>query len=58
MIVSRIEDMLDLRVRLDVGLPQRVRMKTKESGREGLRHFRSRARTSYERLLAVRMGTF
>ena len=57
------EDMLDFQVRLDDGLPQRVRPSTKyrlstqESGTEGLRHFRSQARTNYERLLAARMGT-
>ena len=66
MIVSRIEDMLNLQVRLDYGLPQRVRpkykhrllavhMEAQDSGTESLRHFRSQPRTSYERLLAARI---
>ena len=51
MMVSRIEDTLDLQVRLDDGLPQRVRpeykyrLETQESGTKGLQDFRSQART-------------
>ena len=63
MIASRKEDMLDLQVCLDDGLSQcihpeyKCRLETQESGTKRLRHFRNQACTSYEHLLAARMGT-
>ena len=50
MIVSRIEDLLDIQVRLGDGMPQRVCPKCKcrlERGTEDLQDFWSQACTSY-----------
>ena len=60
MIVSRIEELLDVQVHLDDVLPQHVCPKCKcrlERGTKDLQDFRSQAHTSYECLLAAHMGT-
>ena len=59
MIVSRIEDLLDVQMRLDDNLPQCFRPKCKyrlERGTENLRDFRTQVHTSYERLFAMHIG--
>ena len=59
MIASNIEDQLEVQVRIDDGLSQRVCLKCEcrlERGIEDLWDFCSQACTSYERLLAVHIG--